>query len=212
MRESGGRRPGKSPVSFPARAVGVVSLLPVSAMVLMLFGLSRLHAAGDAYGTVGAIVSIAVSAAAVELAAFPANVRGLLEHRFALARTEGTSWLPEMREAGRCALVVIDRQCADAARRVNHALASFEMFAALHAIAGAAISIGAVTGWFPWTAAIWACGIAVGACAAFVLLALNYRRAAPVGPDEHKITEAAKLHLRCDQERRVELMALVKKG
>ena len=193
---------------FPSRAAAAIALAPILVIATFLF----VPGPAWACGLVAAMVSTALSAWLFELAAFPANARGILEHRFTLARCEGTSWFAEMREEGRCALLTLDRESSTATQQRDRAHVLFLTLAFLHAALVPAILTGAVAGRFAWAGALWAAGVAAMMCAGLALLAHLYRAQDTLGPDEQKIVDAAKLHLRCDQERRAELVALVKKS
>jgi hypothetical protein len=112
--------------------------------------------------------------------------------------------------AGRRTLLTIGRLCFSAAQQRDQWAFAFGIAAALYVALGAGIAASAATGRLETSGALWSGATSASASAYLFYLAARYRKFGPVGPDEERLLEV--LHQLCDQERRAELLSLIKKG
>lgn len=197
---------------FPVRPAVTVMAAPIFVVGLFVFALCSWDAPLSVYGAATSLLLMALCAFSPQIIAFPVNARGELDHRLELARCAGTSWFADIRAQGRCSLLEIGEASVRASQQRDKYAALFGTAAALYLILGVAILAGGLSGWFYPTGTAWACGISASVTAYLSWLAANYRKFGPVAPDKKQVLQAANLHHLCDQERRAELISLIKKS
>ena len=196
---------------YPTRAARVVTILPLFPVGAFLI-FAGWNAPQAAYAAIVLTVPMALCLCGPEILAFPNNARAELEHGLALARCAGTSWFPDIRAQGRRALLTLGRLCFSAAQQRDHWVSTFGIAAVIYVAVGVGIAASAAMGRLDINSALWSGATSASVSGYLFYLAARYRKFGPVGPDEERLLEVANLHQLCDQERRAELLSLIRKG